>query len=151
MSNKHLIRAMDSYLRLKHLKMALDTEDPYEGVSYRSSGHHLANAGEKASMAGHSRKQVHTAAANAGLNHEQTSIMVGAHKAHRQEMKGGARDIEPSDEERIANQRQHIGFATGSKYPGQYGGGRTEKSVPRLPTPPKKINKVTASLLTGRR
>jgi len=54
----------------------------------------------------------------------------------------GAKDAGPTDRERIEAQREAFGFATGTGKP-------SEKSTPRPPTPPKKISKVTGSLLRG--
>ena len=84
---KHVIRRNES---------VFDAEDPYAGISYRSSAYHLSHAGEKASAAGHSRKQVHESARRMGLDPEQTSIMIAGHRNHREEMKNSSgRDANP--------------------------------------------------------
>jgi len=143
-------RALDCWHNLHKLKIIRAHDADYPSTPGGKTTHKTMNAAE--SHAEHLQKNLghegvhitHTKGSNRMNRWPLYFVHHGQPKTSKDEHIEG-QDAGWSDEERIAHQREHFGFATGLG-PGQ----KNYKPSPRPVTPPKKINKVTASLLAGR-
>ena len=86
---------------------ASETRDPYEGLSYRSSGHDQARAGVRAAVGGHSQAQVKEAARDAGLDKDGMNNMLQAHKNAKAYKP--AKEYDSDMESALADARTHMG------------------------------------------